>query len=78
MSYFNKTLILSKDFRKNTQRSNFMKILPVGAELFNTERTERQTDMTNLIVAFRNVANAPRTQSVALEDKLKIKADVGI
>jgi len=55
-----------------------MKILPVGAELFNTERTERQTDMTNLIVAFRNVANAPRTQSVALEDKLKIKADVGI
>jgi len=78
LSYFNKTLILSKDFRKNTQRSNFMKILPVGAELFNTERTERQTDMTNLIVAFRNVANAPRTQSVALEDKLKIKADVGI
>jgi len=30
---------------KNTQISNFMKIRPVGAELFNTEgRTDGETD----------------------------------
>ena len=50
-----------------------MKIRPVGAELFNAERTDgqtdRQTDITNLIVAFRNIANAPKTQSTTLEDK---------
>jgi len=41
---------------KNTQISNFMKILPVGAELFS-RRTDRRTDMTKLIVAFHNFAN---------------------
>jgi hypothetical protein len=34
----------------------FIKIRPVGAELFHSDR---QTDMTKLIVAFRNFANAP-------------------
>jgi hypothetical protein len=35
-----------------------MKIRPVGAELFHADgRMEGQTDMTNLIVAFRNLAN---------------------
>ena len=32
-------------FSKNNQISNFMKIRPVGAELFHAER---RTDMTNL------------------------------
>ena len=44
-------------FSKNSQTSNFMKIRPVGAELFHADR---QTDMTKLIVAFRNFANAPK------------------
>jgi len=36
-----------------------MKIRPVGAELLHVDgRTDRRTDMTNLIVAFRNFANA--------------------
>jgi len=35
---------------------NFMKIRPVGAEF----REDGQTDMTKLIVAFRNFANAPK------------------
>jgi Fe-S-cluster formation regulator IscX/YfhJ len=38
-----------------------MKIRPVGAELFHADgRTDRQTDMTKLIVAFSNFANAPK------------------
>ena len=38
-----------------------MKIGPVGAELFHMDgRTDGQTDMTKLIVAFRNIANAPK------------------
>jgi len=37
-----------------------MKIRSLGAELFHAGgRTEGQTDVTKLIVAFRNFANAP-------------------
>ena len=43
---------------KNTQISNFMKVRPVGAELFHAGgRTDGRTDM-KLTVAFRNFANA--------------------
>jgi len=36
-----------------------MKIRLVGAELFHADgRTDGQTDMTKIIVAFRNFANA--------------------
>jgi hypothetical protein len=43
-------------FAKNAQISIFMKIRPVGAELFHAEG---QTDMTEPIVAFRYFARAP-------------------
>jgi len=33
-----------------------MKILPVGAELFHADR---RTDVTKIMVAFRNYLNAP-------------------
>ena len=37
-----------------------MKIRPVGAESFHADKqTNRKTDMTKLIVAFRNSATAP-------------------
>jgi hypothetical protein len=36
--------------------SNFMKIRAVGAELFHADR---RTDVTKVIVAFRNFENAP-------------------
>jgi hypothetical protein len=38
-----------------------MKVSPVWAELFHAEdwQTDRQTDMTKLIVDFRNFANVP-------------------
>jgi hypothetical protein len=46
-------------FLKNPQTSNFMKILPVGAELFSADWwTDRRTHMTKLIVVFRYFANA--------------------
>ena len=35
-----------------------MKIGLVGTELF---RADRQTDMTNLVLAFRNFTNAPKS-----------------
>jgi len=59
LSDFNETWIFSTDFRKNIQISNFMKIRPVGAKLFHADG---RTDMTKLIVAFRNFANAPKNR----------------
>jgi hypothetical protein len=42
--------------------SNFMKISPVGTELLHADgRTDRQTNVTKLIVAFRISATAPKT-----------------
>jgi len=44
---------------KNPQIPNFTKIRPVGAELSPADgETDGRTDMTKLIVAFRNFANA--------------------
>ena len=41
--------------------SNFIEILSLRAELFHADgRTARWTDMTNLIVAFRNFEKAPK------------------
>jgi len=40
---------------------NFIKIRPVGAELFDADRwTDRQTNVTKLIVVFRSFSNAPK------------------
>ena len=56
LSDFNETLIFSTDFRKKkAQMSSFVKIRPVEAELLHADR---QTDMTKLIVAFRDFAKA--------------------
>jgi len=54
--YSNDTWI-SLTFSKNPQVSNFMKICPVGAELF---RADGWIDMMKLIVVFYNFANAPK------------------
>jgi len=45
------------------QISNFMKIRPVGAELFYADgKANKQRDKTKLIAPFRNFANAPKSQ----------------
>jgi hypothetical protein len=58
-------------FKKKVQIPNFIKMLPVRAELFNAEgetdrqtegRSDRRTDVTEVIVAFRNFANAPKNR----------------
>ena len=49
----------SRQFSKSLQISNLMKIRPVGTELFYKDG---RTDMTKLIAAFRNFANAPKNE----------------
>jgi hypothetical protein len=53
-------------FEKNTRISNFMKVLPVGTELFHADG---QTDITKLIAAFRKPVNAPKNASSLKSDK---------
>jgi hypothetical protein len=58
---FNEFWIFFTVFLKNTQISHFIKIRPVGAELFHANGpTNRRTDMMKLTVAFRNFENAPK------------------
>ena len=58
---FSENRYFSVDFRKITQVWISLKIRPVGAELFHADgRTDRQGNMTKLIVAFRNCANASK------------------
>jgi hypothetical protein len=57
--------------RKCMLQNAVMKIGTVGAELFRVDgHTVTQTDMTKLIVAFRNFANAPKTREVAMHKSL--------
>jgi hypothetical protein len=46
-----------QSFEKPSNTKNFMKTHPEGADLFHADR---RTDMTKLVVAFRNFANAPK------------------
>jgi len=50
-----------------------MKIRPEGAELFRAHslQTDRRTDMTKLIVAFRNFANVNKNTDFCIRDDIK-------
>jgi hypothetical protein len=57
LSDFNETNFLDR-FEKDTQIPHFMKIRPVGDELFHAEG---RRDMTKLMTAYRNFANAHKS-----------------
>jgi len=52
---FQRKLNVPDIFSKNVEVPNFLKVLSPGDLLFNADR---RTDMTKLIFAFRNFANA--------------------
>jgi hypothetical protein len=59
LSYFNETWIFCTYFSKNSQISNFMKVRPVGAALFQADgRTDGQRD-DEAKGRFAMFANAP-------------------
>jgi hypothetical protein len=53
-------------FSKNSQISNFIKTYPVGAQFYAGRRADGQTDMTKLIIAFRNFSNAHKKEIIIL------------
>ena len=62
-------LEFSRHIFEKYSNTNLMKIRPVEAELFNAERrTDRQTGMTKLMVAFRNFSNAPKKTNHLMQD----------
>ena len=54
---------------QSLEKSNFIKIRPVGADLFHVDRTDRGTDMTKISVSFRNYSKVP-TQSIVSQTPL--------
>jgi hypothetical protein len=62
-SDFKETLIFLDRVSKNTEISNVTKVRLEGAELLHADgRTDGQTDMTKLIVAFRNFVNESKKE----------------
>jgi hypothetical protein len=55
-------------FEKYRIISYFMKICSMGVELF---LADRQTDVTQLIVAFPNFANAPKNGRISLRKTVR-------
>ena len=58
---------------KNSSIPNLIKIRPVGVDLFHAGG---RTDMTKLIVAFHNLANAPKNRHAMARDRQKWRMTV--
>jgi len=56
--------------KKKKLISNFMKIRPVGAELF---RADGRTDVTKLTVVLGNFVNTPKKVNFTLEQAMKVR-----
>jgi hypothetical protein len=55
---------------------NFMKIHPVGAELFHADgQTEEWTDMTKIIIAFYHFANMLKVTTFHKAPKKPLESD---
>ena len=64
LSYFNIKLEFSQQTFEKYSNIKFRENRLVGDELFHANgRTDGRTDMTNLIVAFRNFAGVPKNES---------------
>jgi len=61
LSDFNKTWIFSTIFEKYSD-TKFHEYPSSGSRVVSCGRTDRQTDMTKVIVAFRNFSNAPENE----------------
>jgi len=59
LSYFKEVWIFYEGCSKYNQISNFIKIRPVGAEVFDVDGKDGRTDMMKLAVGFCNLAKAP-------------------
>ena len=59
-------LEFSPQIFEKTQISNFVKICPVRSRVVPCERTDRQTDMTKVIVALCNIASVPNKTGYVL------------
>jgi hypothetical protein len=67
-------------FLRNIQRSNLMNIRSMGPKLVHADRragrqTHRRNDMTKLIAAFRNFADAPKKWN--MDSKKRVKFRIG-
>jgi hypothetical protein len=66
LSSFNSTLIFCSDFRKILKYEILRKSVnwELSCSTWGDGRTGTQTDMTKLIVAFRNFVNAPKNKEL--------------
>ena len=56
-----------QQIKKKIASMKFHEIRPPGTELFQADaRADGQTDMTKIIVAFRNLSNAPKNRGIVL------------
>jgi hypothetical protein len=73
LSDFSEIWIFSTDFRKKSKIANLMNIRPLRDKLFHWFiRTDRQADMTKLIVPFHNFANAPKMKQSTLTARMEV------
>jgi hypothetical protein len=57
---------------KNAKVSNFVKILPVTAELFHAKKADKQAEMTKLIDAYRSFAESATNVMIPKGDKYSL------
>ena len=65
LSDFDESWSFSTDLKKKTN-TKFNQNMFSRSRVFTCGRTERRTDMTKLVVAFRNFANAPKNYNINL------------